>query len=369
MQCASGAGNAAGFQTILGTLAVSTTYFLRAYFAPSSALPSAAASVLGCTGTTGVSARLTPGGKLQLWNNEGTPAQIGSDSAATLATLTYYRIELKIVVNGSTQIASGELQLDGVSVATFSGLTLSVASGLSVGWLTAPGANITCRIDDVALNNSAGAVNNSWPGAGKVVLLKATGDSAVGTGWVLGGNGAEAGSGWDNLINTPPQSLADSTGGGTQDSVQIRNATAAANSNFDVTLTTYTAAGVGASDIVNALVPWVCTAATSSTSAKQGTVGIVSNPTIANVALAATGTSGAFWQGNVASTYPAGWKWSPGTITEAPTVTLGTAPVARITQVTSSTRLAMVCFLGMYVDYTPVSGTTYTKAGYGKENA
>jgi hypothetical protein len=39
-------------------------------------------------------------------------------------------------------------------------------------------------------------------------------------------------------------------------------------------------------------------------------------------------------------------------MTEAPTVTLGTAPVMRITNSTASTRIADVCFMGIYVDYT-----------------
>jgi hypothetical protein len=42
-------------------------------------------------------------------------------------------------------------------------------------------------------------------------------------------------------------------------------------------------------------------------------------------------------------------------MTETPTVTLGTAPVMQITQVTASTRVAIVCFVGMYVDYTPAA--------------
>jgi hypothetical protein len=88
-----------------------------------------------------------------------------------------------------------------------------------------------------------------------------------------------------------------------------------------------------------------------STSAKVGQVGVVSNPAIAVINL--TANSGQFWSGTAAGTYPTGWKWSHGTVTYAPSVTLGTAPVMRVTQVTSSTRIAMACFMGIYVDYTP----------------
>lgn len=333
---------------------VSKTMFWRVYMM-FPALPGTTAQVMGVAnngGTLGISARLTTGGKLQLWNNTaGT--QIGSDSAATIATGTYYRLEMKGITDGSNNLTDCELQLDGVSVASASGLTVLVSACVwSCGWISAPGASKICYADDAVLNDSTGSFNNTWPGSGKVVMLVPTSDSAVGTGWVLGNNTAEGGSGWDAINNRPPVGIAD-LGGVGADTGQIRNATAAANANFDANLTTYTAAGIGASDTINAVIPWVATAAPVTTAAKLGTIGVASNPVITNVNLGAAGTAAAFWQGNAGSTYPTGWKWSPGTITEAPTVTKGTAPVARITQVTSSTRIAMACFVGLYVDYTP----------------
>jgi hypothetical protein len=141
----------------------------------------------------------------------------------------------------------------------------------------------------------------------------------------------------------------------TADSTQIRNATSNANVNYDATMTTYTAAGVGSSDTVNVVLPMVATGAPVSTSAKAGTVGVASNPTIANVNLGTGGTAGAFWSGVAIGTYPTGNKWSFGTTTYAPTVTVGTAPVMRVTQVTSSTRIAIVSEMGIYVDYTPAT--------------
>jgi hypothetical protein len=151
--------------------------------------------------------------------------------------------------------------------------------------------------------------------------------------------------------NTPPVGIVD-LGGSGADNGQLRNAAASANSSYDATMSTYTAAGVPSRAAINVVVPWTATAAPVVTSAKAGTVGVVSNPAITNIALAAGGTAGAFWSGVAAGTYPTGWKWSSGTSTSTPTVTLGTAPVMRITQVTSSTQVAIVCFMGLYVDYT-----------------
>jgi hypothetical protein len=179
-----------------------------------------------------------------------------------------------------------------------------------------------------------------------------TADSAGGTGWVLGTGTALGGNGWIAEDNKPPVGVADLTAG--SDTKQIRNATASANSNYDATMTTYTAAGINASDTVDAVLPVVATAAPTATQAKQGTVGVSSNPAITNIALGAGGTSGAFWAGSAGGTYPTGWKISKGTLTLAPSVTIGTAPVMRITQVTSSTRIAVVCAMGIVVVWTPV---------------
>ncbi len=355
LACGSGAGNGLSYWDPNYSPVAGATFYLRAYM-NFDALPGSTVQIMSFgSAVAGLHARLTAAGKVQLFNG-ATSTQIGSDSAATVSagTDTYYRVEMKIVLNGSTQISDIELQLDGTSVASTSGLAIA-SLACRIGWtLTAPGANKTVYLDDIAMNNGSGANNNTWPGAGAVVLLLPTATSAAGTGWVLGNNTAEGGNGWNSVNNTPPVGIAD-LGGAGADTGQIRNATSAANSNFDATMTTYTAAGIGAADTINAVTPWTITAAPVVTSAKQGTVGVVSNPAITNIAFPLPGTAGAFWSGATGGTFITGWKGAPGTITEAPSVTLGTAPVMRVTQVTSSTRIAMVCFMGIYVDYTPAA--------------
>jgi len=370
LKCDSGSPNGPTYAPIFNVTA-SKTFYVRVYLRFGT-LPSVTVPVLGGLppSSMGVSAQLTSTGKLRLINNV-TSAQIGSDSSATIAINTYYRIELNIVTNASTQITSGELRLDGATVASFSGLTISSAiPTIYVGWVDTPGTNnVFCYVDDVAVNDSTGTANNTWCGAGAVVLLLPTADNAVGTNWTRGnGTVISGGNGFQSVDNTPPVGIAD-LGGAGADTGQLRNAGSNANSNYDATMQTYTAAGVPSGATINAVIPWVWTGAPVVTSAKLGTVGVVSNPAITNVNLAAGGTAGAFWSGVAAGTFPTGWKPSSGTITENPSVTLGTAPVMRITQVTSSTRIAIVCFMGIYVDFTAVSGTTYTKAGYAKEGA
>jgi hypothetical protein len=207
------------------------------------------------------------------------------------------------------------------------------------------------HIDDIGLVDNSGASNNTWIGNHKVALLLPFSDFAVGSGWTNDAGVTPFGTMVAAVNNTPPVGIADTTSGSGLH--QIRNAASFANTLYEPNMKSYTAAGLGLGDTVNAILPWVVTGAPVTTSSKQGTVGVNSNPTIANIALSATGTAGAFWSGVAAGTYPTGWKWSHGTLTNVPSVALSTGPRMNITQVTSSTRIAMVCFIGMYVDYTP----------------
>lgn len=366
-QCNAGAGNAAvlAISAAAITGVASTTYYIRQCYCFAN-LPGSAVRILA-TDTSGaanaVDVKLTAAGKLQLWNR-AAGTQIGSDSAATIAanSATWYRVELSVTVSGAgTTFSACELRLDDATVASTSGIAIASNNiQPNMGWLDSPGANSIVYLDDYSLNDSTGAAQNSWCGNGKLVLLSPVSDNAKGTGWT--NDAASSTSLFPSVDNEPPAGVADTTTGtGLQ---QIRNATSNANSNYDTNLGAYSdslasgGGGIGGSDTINVLTPVIVTAAPVSTSAKQGTVGVVSNPTITNVALAAGGTSGAFWSGIAAGAYPSGWKWSNGTPTYALTVTLATKPVMRITQVTASTRIAMVCFMGVYVDYTPAAALT-----------
>jgi len=255
---------------------------------------------------------------------------------------------------GTGAIDAAELLIDGISIGSASSLTLTdtFPTVCSIGGGSVSGAAITSSdhyFDDFAFNDSTGGNQNTWPGNGRVVLLLPISDNARTAGWVGGAGGTT--NLWDALNNTPPLGVADT---GTNTS-QIRDATAEASASYDANLSTYASAGITGDNQINCVIPIVATAAPVTTSAKQGLIGMASNPAITTVALGPAGTSGAFWSGVAANTYPTGWKWSLGTTTYSPAVTLTSSPVARITQVTSSTRIADVCFLGLYVDFTPKS--------------
>lgn len=346
--------------------ALGSDLFGRIYiYVPTGGLPS-----------TQVMVMLSGGGGVQLNSDAtltlqafvgGSYAQQGSASAP-ITLDAWNRVEFRVRI-GTGSVDEVEGRLEGASFASASGLNISdtVPPSFQAGASTQAGDNglpagagFVLYADDVAVNDSGGASQNSWPGSGKVVLLKPISDNAGGAGWTLGTGTALGGNGFAAVDNIPPVGVADLAAG--SDPKQIRNASSNANSNYDANMTSYSTAGLVAGDTVNVVVPFVSTAAPVTTSAKLGTVGVVSNPAITNVNLGAGGTSGAFWSGTTAGTYPTGWKWSSGTTTYAPSVTVGTSPVMRITQVTSSTRIAMVSFMGMYVDYTSAVSTSDSSA-------
>lgn len=287
--------------------------------------------------------RLNSNGTLAYYNASGV--LVGTSTVA-LQTGVWYWIGLRQTVGTSVDA----IQVDGVTVLNCTTVTMSITTQIGFGDTEA--SAVDAYFDDIIADDT-GFIQPS-----KVALLVPTADSAVGTGWTLGtGTAISGNSGSTAVKNKPPLGVADLAVG--SDPKQIRNASANANTNYDATMTTYAAAGIAAADAILAIRPIVATAAPVVTSAKQGTVGVVSNPAIANVALGAAGTAGAFWQGAAGGAYPTGWKHSSGTLTLSPSVTVGTAPVMRVTQVTSSTQIAVVCFMGMYVAWTPAPKVAY----------
>lgn len=344
-------GNSPGVASVVQsggniTMVASTSYWSRAYMRFDN-LPASTVSIFAQQAAPAI--RLTSGGVFQLWDMV-TVAQVGSDGPTIVAgDGAWHRIELKVVVDATPVMTLMEASVDGVIFAS-----VSVSHGFSgnavplAGWATTPGANKVCYVDDYALNDSTGAAQNSYPGEGSIVMLFPTGDSAKGTGWT--NDAGTTTNLFDAVDNTPPVGIADTTA--STGLHQIRNATSNANVSYDATMTSYQSAGLGPNDTVTVVVPLIVTGAPTGTGAKQGTVGVVSNPTIANVALGSP-TAGAFFRDVAAGTYSSGWKLSLGTTTYNPTVTRATSPVMRVTQVTSSTRVSMVAFMGMYVEYIP----------------
>jgi hypothetical protein len=107
-------------------------------------------------------------------------------------------------------------------------------------------------------------------------------------------------------------------------------------------MTSYTTAGLVSGDVVTAVQAFIAGANSSQTGTDLIGVSVLSNPaiaeTMANVDI-------------VAGTYPSGWNRQINTMTESPSVTLGTSPVMSIRKGTGTTRVASCCLMAMYVSY------------------
>jgi hypothetical protein len=308
-------------------------------------------------GTRG-SVSINTNGSLQIYNGA---TSVGSASSA-LSLNTWYCVQTSSISDGANQTVT--LVLDGVTVASGVSFvnTNADSSVVQLGWSATGGAGSTKAgtyyVDDFAVNyEGGGGSQTSFPGDGKLLLLLPVADSAVGTGWTLGTGTATGGNAFNALNNVPPVGVADLAAG--SDGKQVRNAASAANSNLDVQVTDYATAGIASIDTINLVAPVVILGAPSATNSKTGTMTVVSNPAGSAAAL------GNFYQGFVPGTYPAGWTGlgqSTAGTTEGDIATgnRSTKPVVRLTQVTSSTRVAMACFLGLYVDYTPPFLVTLT---------
>jgi hypothetical protein len=291
-------------------------------------------------GTTDFEICIQNAGQYRLRHRSGgiPGSTIGSEVSIPSAG-TWHSLELAWTINtGATDYV--EAWLNGVSFAssTTENLTDSGLSGVYCG-LGGAGSGQIGYFDDWAINDSTGANENGRP-SGKMVLLVPISDNSVGTGWTLGSGGTT--SLFDAVNDIPPAGVADP---GTTS--QIRNAASNLNA-YAANLTTYSTAGITAADTVNLVKMWCITAAPVTTSAKSGSL-TLSNPTLAKT------TFGTFYSGVNAGTYAIGWAFKSSAIQYAPSVTVGSSPVMTVTQDTSSTRIAMCCFMGLYVDYTPAA--------------
>jgi hypothetical protein len=187
--------------------------------------------------------------------------------------------------------------------------------------------------DDAAYPDSTARVELAVPSA----------DSAVGSGWTdSGGSSTNL---FQSVDNTPPTGIADTTSNAGH---QVRNASSAL-ADYVATLPTYTAMGLATGDTVNAVKIFCSRGAPVTTGAKSGSLA-GSNPTQTAVTFAS------YFSGTTAGTYPTGWLYTEHALAAAPSVTLGTAPTITLAITGgTSTRIAMCCSMGMWVEYTPAA--------------
>ena len=346
--CDSGSGGAAHFANTPAqfTSAAGRTFFVRVYFCFLN-LPNSTVSIIQFfqTVTNRVSARLTPGGKLQLYDHQAA-AQIGSDSSATIVLGQWYRVELSVTSVGSTNIESCALRLDGAAVANGNIATPGVAPNCRWGWLETPGDNKILFMDDAAGNDSAGSVNNSWPGDGKVILMRPISDAQVGS-WTGGAGGTS--NLFEAVNNAPPIGTASET-----DLTQIESVDASGNNSADeyrANCGTYLAAGIADADVITAIQTFCCHGEDVATGTKVGSMGAQSNP------VETYGTFNFGLDSGALSTHPTNWRWSKNTVIEAPSVDKSLPLILGLRKTDAGTAIAACSFIGVYVDYIPAAVT------------
>lgn len=170
---------------------------------------------------------LNTSGQLGLWYlNGASMTQIGSNSSA-LSTNTWYCIELHVDDTGGAGAGIVEGRLDQAVFATASNLTFGTNNGVPNGVCgfgnvaLTPSATGTFYYDDCSINDSSGATQNSYPGAGALTLMlpNAAGDSNTFS--VNVGGTAGAGNNFTRVNETPPNDATSYNGSATLNQLDL----------------------------------------------------------------------------------------------------------------------------------------------------
>jgi hypothetical protein len=328
--------------------------FGRHYFKVS-ALPASTVRIARTSLTTGLSVRLTAAGKVQLWQDAG--GQIGSDSVEVIGLNRWYRLELRCDVTAANPSAELRLATDETLPPDYPAVTVASASGLSpapsawgiyeIGWLDAPGVTASMWLDDVALNTTSGTAQNSWPGAGNVAYLPATAivakDAAGATCKGASPSNADV---LTAITAIPPAGHDDSTNAAHTPHHFKSTSSTNPTTVLEVDCQSYAAGGVPADASISAVFATACHAEGVGAGTKTGNLSMTANPVIANKAVTYGADVGA------AGAYSTNWRWTSTDAADHPNVDRSTAPRAKITKTDATTRSAMVCALGVVVEYT-----------------
>jgi len=155
-------------------------FFLRSYVYIAD-LPAATQNMITISDGGGVREliKLTSAGVLQLFDDGG--AQVGSNSSA-LSLNTWYRVEVKCDMTTSSGNVIAEALLDGASFASGTYGASAGVNRIEIGGQLNT-TSYDYYFDDLAINNSTGSFQNSYPGEGKIIHLKpnAAGDNSAWT--------------------------------------------------------------------------------------------------------------------------------------------------------------------------------------------
>ena len=314
------------------TLGVASSY--QHFGMQADILPSIDRLVFGAISAGTINVRLTSAGALAVYLNT---TLIGTSSAA-FASVGWHWVGIRQVTG--TNVAF--LQIDGVDAVT--GTATVTATSAIVGASGTEASMVQVEIDDV-IGDGAGFLAPS-----RVALLLPISDYYRTALWT-GGSGGTTNL-YDAVNNTPPIGMASES-----DLSQIEHAGGAAGTTdyYAASLTTYTDAGVGSSDTVIALQGVVVWGEDIATGTKILSWSTYLNPGAA-IGVGFVDVSTGHGSGAV-GTYSTGtdyWNESRFLATSGyGTLTFGSSPVMRVDRPETASRVASVCFMGLYVAWTP----------------
>jgi hypothetical protein len=170
--------NAAQFTFDLGITGVGKDVLYVRFYVRIARRPAAQATVFAFTseGDHGITIAMNTSGALLLYD-ESNGATIGSASSV-LDLDTWYMVEVfQDITTPSSTTATARLNASQFASGTANLTGLHGADIIRFGQSTS--SNFEWYIDDIAINDNSGSLQNSWPGFGKIIHLKpnATGDT------------------------------------------------------------------------------------------------------------------------------------------------------------------------------------------------
>lgn len=298
-------------------------------------------------------------GKVGLQN--GTTNSFGTNLSAVLSLNTWHYIDLELTTTG-TNAQTSNLYVDGTFIDTQNMTeTLSTTGITSIQWgayitASSPGSISSFYMDDLAVNDSTGTVQNSFIGNSTLIRATPNGTGDTNT-WSAGAGGtAGAGNNYTRVDEVTPDSLTSYNESKTL-------------SNSDLYIVSVPTIPTGST--INAVLvgSWYRGAASSANSTFKVQIEKTSGGTIFQGTAVAPGNTTWGQNQNTTSNYalvlyadPDSSAWTPATIS--------TMQVGMVTS-TASTNFAEVSTVWAYVDYTPglppshIGGSTLMTMGVG----
>jgi hypothetical protein len=155
-------------------------------------------------GSLHLSVGVSQAGQLLLYRGDPNLGALLGGGGVTLSTGTYYRVEIRATIHDSTGIA--QVRVDGQLVIDFTGDTRSGGNAniqqvqFGAGRYQF-GSTAVFIHDDIAINDTEGSVNNSWPGQSAIYAIRPEGP---GTYSQLTRGGADSGANWSQVEEAPP---------------------------------------------------------------------------------------------------------------------------------------------------------------------